>query len=501
MNRCCLIEVTTHPKLRKEGLKMKLFKKLRKGFTLIELVVVIAVIAILSAVSVVSYVAITNRAKQSSDEQAVRQMNTALKASSILGAKDINELFNALAEEGMDAKNYKPLMKDTFFFWDKKDNQIVYAKYKDGQYVGLYPEAYKDKTKGTHSWYSLSKEIKTVDVSTITHSGTAYTVSSGEQLYSLMVDEKLPAAQKPTSITLSSDVDLMGADITFSGISTLDGGGKTLSNLSQLKHNGFYEAQSENKNSGLFGKIDVTGKAAAEKNITISNLVLDGVVIGSSTTGSCGVLAGSVYGGANITVSNVKIYNSAVYGDQKVGALFGYVDKGNITIDNQCEFKDIEIYSVKAECGKLIGSIGNDATKKVSGETVPAFSYVCSVTDAGATVSNINLHLIESKYTKDVTSWAKEEAEAKVREVVSETNKVVKSISAGKLVCGGNDEKTDAHNFRHFHADALFTIVNKSRVTYNTKTFEVYNNSGTFVGAASNEFIKGALPFLASMAA
>ena len=68
-----------------EGLiYMKLFKNLKKGFTLIELVVVIAVIAILSAVSVVSYVAITNKAKQSSDEQAVSQMNTILTANEMM---------------------------------------------------------------------------------------------------------------------------------------------------------------------------------------------------------------------------------------------------------------------------------------------------------------------------------------------------------------------------------------------------------------------------------
>ena len=43
---------------------MKLFKKLNKGFTLVELVVVIAVIAILSAVSVAAYTGITTNAKK-----------------------------------------------------------------------------------------------------------------------------------------------------------------------------------------------------------------------------------------------------------------------------------------------------------------------------------------------------------------------------------------------------------------------------------------------------
>ena len=59
---------------------MKLIKKMRKGFTLIELVVVIAVIAILSAVSVVAYVGITNNAKKSTAEQEAAQLKTMLRA-------------------------------------------------------------------------------------------------------------------------------------------------------------------------------------------------------------------------------------------------------------------------------------------------------------------------------------------------------------------------------------------------------------------------------------
>ena len=62
---------------------MKLFKKAKKGFTLIELVVVIAVIAILSAVSVVAYVGITNSAKKSAAEQKAGQIVTAIRAAAL----------------------------------------------------------------------------------------------------------------------------------------------------------------------------------------------------------------------------------------------------------------------------------------------------------------------------------------------------------------------------------------------------------------------------------
>ena len=52
---------------------MKLFKKAKKGFTLVELVVVIAVIAILAAVSVGAYFGVTDSANKSRLEQEARQ--------------------------------------------------------------------------------------------------------------------------------------------------------------------------------------------------------------------------------------------------------------------------------------------------------------------------------------------------------------------------------------------------------------------------------------------
>ena len=59
---------------------MKLFKKAKKGFTLVELVVVIAVIAILSAVSVGAYFGITDTANRSAAEQGAKQLHTAVMA-------------------------------------------------------------------------------------------------------------------------------------------------------------------------------------------------------------------------------------------------------------------------------------------------------------------------------------------------------------------------------------------------------------------------------------
>ena len=59
---------------------MTKIKRLKKAFTLVELVVVIAVVAILAAVSVGAYFGITESAKASKVEQETRQLITSIKA-------------------------------------------------------------------------------------------------------------------------------------------------------------------------------------------------------------------------------------------------------------------------------------------------------------------------------------------------------------------------------------------------------------------------------------
>ena len=62
---------------------MKLFKKAKKGFTLVELVVVIAVIAILAAVSVGTYFGVTDSANRSKLEQEAKQTFEAIRLISL----------------------------------------------------------------------------------------------------------------------------------------------------------------------------------------------------------------------------------------------------------------------------------------------------------------------------------------------------------------------------------------------------------------------------------
>lgn len=80
-----------------------MYKKFKKGFTLVELIVVMAIIAILSTVAVVSYSAIVKKAEQSKVDSELAQIVNVLRAEAaetetIIG--DDGELTLALSEEG-----------------------------------------------------------------------------------------------------------------------------------------------------------------------------------------------------------------------------------------------------------------------------------------------------------------------------------------------------------------------------------------------------------------
>ena len=113
---------------------MKIFKKMKKGFTLVELVVVIAVIAILAAVSVGAYFGVTESVNNSRLEQEAKQVHTAIQTVALVGdehsslnrdglvIKDAFEFEKALEENlgktviFAEQSEYKDLSEPTIYF-------------------------------------------------------------------------------------------------------------------------------------------------------------------------------------------------------------------------------------------------------------------------------------------------------------------------------------------------------------------------------------------------
>ncbi len=117
-------------------------KNTKKGFTLVELLVVIAIVAILAAVSVVGYTVFINRANQSADQQAVKQMNDAL--SDLTLSKDnitVDEVIETLV-----ANNYNGTLTTYYsnykLAWLASEESIVLVE----NNAVVYPENLAGKT-------------------------------------------------------------------------------------------------------------------------------------------------------------------------------------------------------------------------------------------------------------------------------------------------------------------------------------------------------------------
>lgn len=116
----------------------EIMKKLKKGFTLVELVIVIAVIAVLAAVLIPTFSGIVNRAKITADTETAATLNTLA-----TGTSNIEDFVNAVEEDpALDAKSLIPQVGGHKFIYSVKNNtsKVLYV---DGNFNPI-PEADKE---------------------------------------------------------------------------------------------------------------------------------------------------------------------------------------------------------------------------------------------------------------------------------------------------------------------------------------------------------------------
>ena len=137
---------------------------------------------------------------------------------------------------------------------------------------------------------------------------------------------------------LANDIDFSQHTWTYLSFNfkgTINGNGKTISNLSI--HGG--------DRSGIFTRVNAA---------TIYNLTLDNVNVVSS--GRAGILVGEV-DGTNVKIHDIRIINSSVKGNSSngVGGLIGYTKNG-FTVDvNKIIIEDSTIENTNTGAGALIG--------------------------------------------------------------------------------------------------------------------------------------------------
>ncbi len=344
-------------------------KRNKKGFTIIELVVVIAVIAILAAVLIPTFSSIIKKANTSADIQAVNTMNKYLAIEEVTGNKTIVDVYDALKEGGMTAKDYHPLTSNTYFFWDSALNRIVYT---DDTYTVIYPDEYKgNKFASANKWYSLSGEINAEEVKPTTSTSNnqttiKYEVTSAEQLY--WVAEQFNSSKTnndkiiEVSIT-ATEINLMGASVNFyvnancKGFSlTGANDGTTITGLAQLEKNETWWGA--DFDCGLISKLYVNNNSYTN---TIKNITIKDSAVGNYSTGCCGGLIGEVIGEiTNVEIDNCHVVNTVVLGDHHIGGLIGQIQQSKVDIKN-CTLKSVDVNCTIWLGGKCIGTIFNVA--------------------------------------------------------------------------------------------------------------------------------------------
>ena len=132
---------------------MKIKRKLKKGFTLVELIVVIAIVAILAAVSVVSYLAFIRQANESADIQLVKQLNTSLQADQALnGVRETpTEMLKVMEENGFIIENLTKTKSGYDIVWDQGNNRFALLNNFEKVYTD---DTYgNEKTKSYSTWF------------------------------------------------------------------------------------------------------------------------------------------------------------------------------------------------------------------------------------------------------------------------------------------------------------------------------------------------------------
>ncbi len=132
-------------------------KKLKRAFTIVELVIVIAVIAILAAVLIPTFTTLIDRANQSADTSNVKNMNSILSMDETTNGKPktMHDAVKVIREGGYDLEKLTPTGQGYDIVWDQDANRLLMV---NGNEV-IFGETEKNANE-KHLWVVVDSEEK-----------------------------------------------------------------------------------------------------------------------------------------------------------------------------------------------------------------------------------------------------------------------------------------------------------------------------------------------------
>ena len=297
----------------------------RHGFTITELVIVIVVIAILAAVLIPTFVSLINKANQSADIQAARQMDTALQAESAKAKPaGLEDVIDILSAAGFDAEgSLKPITKNHKFYWYKTFNAIVLANHEEATSVVVYP--------------AKNEELCNAFSTDLQETGDAQVLFDLELGFRQFVeievessDDVVAALSKGQSVSLTKDVEIdQPITIPAGANTTIDLNGKTLTTAESGSNKHHYAVQN---NGGSVTVEDGTFNARGIMNNKGKIVIKDAVVNAVDSDGG-GCIRNKK--GAEVVIDGGEFHVTVhtPYDVNYGGAAGVYNDGGTVTIN------------------------------------------------------------------------------------------------------------------------------------------------------------------------
>ena len=352
----------------------------KKGFTIVELVIVIAIIAILAAVLIPTFASLIQKANESNDIQAAKNMNTFLAMANVTdGVDSILDVYDLFESSGYSVESYKPLYAGRSYYYDKQANQIVYVDDATGKI--LYPTERKDQLQGDHDWLSLSMTVAKMEKlegdNYKTESGkTTATVSKPEQ-YAWVVEEyNNGKVTGELEIKLTQSLDLKGAMCVFRNVNTklticsaTEGTQVTIKNVTnniQLETETVRNAQGIKAEYYSGGIIAYCGGGT----VTIKDVAFENINVKTPEAGQVGIVIGCLNGSPKAVFDNVMLKNCSVIGHRDVGALVGGMQSGAamLTLKNTITLENVKVKTTGGRSGLVVGKVGLSSAVKFEGE-------------------------------------------------------------------------------------------------------------------------------------
>ena len=192
-------------------------RNIKKGFTIVELIIVIAVIAVLAAVLIPTFSNLIQKANEAADQTLIKNLNTALKMDTTVSKHEtMSQALNATKANGFDVEKIVARATDNKIVWDSVNDCFAYIE-KDKSEPTYIPDTKTDSTVAEYQLWTIVNGAELDEKYSSYLAGTEITgtinakkgVDVGENSGITTIKyENLSSAQKVVIVTNSFDTTI-----------------------------------------------------------------------------------------------------------------------------------------------------------------------------------------------------------------------------------------------------------------------------------------------------